>query len=491
VGEWSPVGRIRVQRCDGSPRDCKRVRLKSHVFAEYAAATKERPVQLDHPPHTSFPASAILPDHPAYDEHRISFNGILDRRPAAIVPCATTDEVVAAVRSARDAGLPIAVRGGGHSVAGHGVADGALVVSLAPMRGVHVDAERRLAHAGGGALWEDLDGATTAHGLAVTGGTFVDTGIGGLTLGGGIGWLLPIMGFTCDNLVEAEVVTADGSVVIAGPGGDPELLWALRGGGGNFGVVTRFTYRLTPLRPIIGGRIRYEASAARALLERVEEIVGAYPEALLRTLTAGVYEDVGFGVGILLGIVDGAVAEPILERLRTGLPVTLDHVGPISYGELQGLTGLLPFGLRHYWKGHFLRSLDGDLFEAIVEAARPEVAVAHSFVLVEGIVGAGRREPEGGAAFGGRAARWNASALGVWESPDDDAAGIAWSRRVADLLEPSSLRGGGYVNYSPVDESADRIRKAYGDERWERLVAVKRRYDPENRFRFNHNIAPG
>jgi FAD/FMN-containing dehydrogenase len=264
----------------------------------------------------------------------------------------------------------------------------------------------------------------------------------------------------------------------------------LRGGGGNFGVVTRFTYRLAPLRPLVGGRIRYEASAARALLERVDGIVADYPEALLPTLTAGVNDEVGFGVGILLGIVDGDVAEPILERLRTGLPVTLDRVGPISYGELQGLTGLMPFGLRQYWKGHFLRSFDGDLFEALVEASRPGVAVGHSFVLLEGIVGAGRREPSGGAAFGGRAARWNASALGVWESPDDDDAGIAWARRVADLLERSSLSGGGYVNYSPVDETPERVAAAYGTERWQRLVAAKRRYDPDNVFRFNHNIRP-
>jgi FAD/FMN-containing dehydrogenase len=447
-------------------------------------------MQLDDRSTAVYPPETLVTGDAGYDEARISFNGILDRRPAAIVPCRTTADVVAAVRAARAAGLPIAVRGGGHSVAGHGIADGALVVSLATMRGVTVDPERRLAHAEGGALWEDLDGATTAHGLAVTGGTFVDTGIGGLTLGGGIGWLMPLVGLTCDNLVEAEVVTADGSVVVAGPGGDPELLWALRGGGGNFGAVTRFTYRLTQLPPIVGGRIRYEATAAQALLERVNEIVADRPRALMPTLTAGVNDEVGFGVGILLGIVDGNDPEPILERLRTGLPVTLDRVGPISYAELQGLTGILPFGLRHYWKGHFLRSLDGDLFEALVDACRPETSIGHSFLLMEGIVGAGREEPAGGAAFGQRAALWNASALGIWETPEDDAAGIAWARRVAAMLEPASLSGGGYVNYSPVDESPDRVRAAYGDERWERLVAVKRRLDPENVFRFNHNIRP-
>ena len=447
-------------------------------------------MQLDDPAtEAGLPASAIQPGHPDYDALRISFNGILDRRPAAIVPCATTDDVVAAVRAARSAGLPIAVRGGGHSVAGHGIADDALVVSLTPMRGVRVDADRRLAHAGGGALWEDLDGATTAHGLAVTGGTFVDTGIGGLTLGGGIGWLLPLMGVTCDNLVEAEVVTADGSVVTAGGTGDPELLWALRGGGGNFGVVTRFTYRLTALRPIVGGRIRYRASAAREVLARVEEVLAAHPTAMLPTLTVRNDAELGPVVGFLVGIVDGSDPEPILERFRADLPVLVDEIGSLSYGELQGLTGLMPFGLRNYWKGHFVRELDGDLLEAIVDACERD-AIGESFVLLEGIVGAGRVEPAGGAAFGGRAARWNVSALGIWADPEDDEAGVAWARGIADLMAPASVSGGGYVNYSPVDESADRVRAAYGAERWERLVAVKRRYDPDNVFRFNHNIPP-
>jgi FAD/FMN-containing dehydrogenase len=358
------------------------------------------------------------------------------------------------------------------------------------MRGVTVDPERRLATAGGGALWEDLDGATTAHGLAVTGGTFVDTGIGGLTLGGGIGWLMPLAGFTCDNLVEAEVVTADGSVVIAGEAGDPELLWALRGGGGNFGVVTRFTYRLTPLRPIVGGRIRYRASAAREVLARVEEVLAAHPTAMLPTLTVRNDAELGPVVGFLIGIVDGSDPEPILERFRADLPVLFDEVGPIGYGELQGLTGLMPFGLRNYWKGHFVRELDGDLLEAIVDACERD-PIGESFVLIEGIVGAGRTEPADGAAFGGRSARWNVSALGIWTDPAQDEAGVAWARRIADLIAPASVSGGGYVNYSPVDETIERVRAAYGDERWQRLVAVKRRYDPDNVFRFNHNIPPG
>jgi FAD/FMN-containing dehydrogenase len=437
-----------------------------------------------------WPVGTILPDGVGYDEARVSFNGMLDRRPAAIVPCSTTEDVVAAVRAARAADLPIAVRGGGHGVAGHSMADGSLAVSLAAMRSVAVEPDRRMAHAGGGAQWLDVDTATAAHGLAVPGGTFIDTGIGGLTLGGGLGWLMPIAGLTCDNLVEAEVVTADGSVVIAGERGDPELLWALRGGGGNFGVVTRFTYRLTPLRPIVGGRIRYRLSAARELLARVDELTATHPTAWMPVLTARRDPDLGETVGILFGIVDGSDPAPILARLRDGLPVVLDDVAPRTYAEMQAFSGLLPFGLRHYWKGHFLRELDGDLFESLAREAVADDAVAPSFVMMEGLTGAGRSEPDGGAAFGQRAARWNASALAIWEDPGDDDRAVGWARRVAAVLEPASLTGAGYVNYSPADESADRVRKAYGDERWERLIAVKRRYDPDNVFRFNHNIPP-
>lgn len=439
----------------------------------------------------AFPATAILPGHPDYDAARISFNGILDRRPAVIVPCATTDEVVAAIRAGRAAGLPIAIRGGGHSVAGHGIPDDALVVSLAPMREVRVDPERRLGHAGGGALWDDIDAAAFAHDLAVPGGTFGDTGIGGLTLGGGIGWLMPIAGLTCDNLVEAEVVTADGSVVIAGPDGDPELLWALRGGGGNFGVVTRFTFRLTPIGPMYGGEIRYRASAAAELIERVSTIMADYPTAVMPTLTAARDPEIGPIVGFLLGIVDGSDPEPILDLLRRDMPIVSDDLGPRTYLELQSQAGTLPFGLRHYWKGHFLRELTPDTFAALAASVGEPDAVPDAFILVEGIVGAARSEPEGGAAFGQRAAGWNVSALAIWESAVDDERGVAWARRTADSLAPHSLSGAGYVNYSPVDETPERIRSVYGPERWDRLVAVKRRHDPDNVFRFNHNISPG
>jgi len=438
----------------------------------------------------ALPGGAVMPGDDGYDTARISFNGILDRRPAAIVSCASTDDVVAAVRAARELSLPIAIRGGGHSVAGHSIPDGALVVSLDRMRGVSVDPGRRLARAGGGAQWNDVDAAAFAHGLAVPGGTFGDTGIGGLTLGGGLGWLMPIAGLTCDNLVAAEVVTADGSVVTASAEDDADLLWALRGGGGNFGVVTTFTYHLTPVQPMWGGTISYQGAAAARVLARINELVAEHPRAMLPTFGIAMDPELGPSVRFLVGIVDGSDPAPIEAALRRDLPVTSDDLGPKTYLELQALAGILPFGLRHYWKGHFLRELSGATFEALVDSISADDAVGMAFILLEGIVGAGRIEPAGGAAFGQRAATWNASALAIWESPDEDEEAIGWARRVADIVAPASLTGGGYVNYSPVDESADRVKAAYGADRYTRLVAVKRRVDPDNVFRFNHNIRP-
>jgi FAD/FMN-containing dehydrogenase len=433
----------------------------------------------------------VLPEHDHYDATRAIFNAMVDRRPALIVRPRSTADVALAIRYARAAGLQVAVRGGGHSVAGHAVADDALVIDLSLMRGVEVDPDRPLAHAEGGALWEDVDRATTAHGLATPGGTFVDTGIGGLTLGGGIGLLMPLAGFTCDNLVEAEVVTADGSVVLAGGDGDPDLLWALRGGGGNFGVVTRFTYRLTPIAPMMfGGRIKYPASAARQVYERVGELVERHPTAFLPTLTLARDPELGPLVGVVMGVVDGTDPDLVAGGLRRDLPLAVDDLRPMTYLELQADSGIIPFGLRHYWKGHFLRELDVELFAALAEGLDTPASMTAAFVLFEGITAAGRVEPDGGAAFGQRGATWNASAIAMWESVDDDAAGIGWARSVVELLEPHSFSGAGYVNYSPPDESETRVRAVFGDDRWARLVAVKRRYDPDNLFRFNHNISP-
>jgi FAD/FMN-containing dehydrogenase len=429
--------------------------------------------------------------HVDWDATRQTFNGTIDRQPAAIVSCATTADVAVAVRHARAAGLPIAIRGGGHSVAGHAVADDALVVSLDRMRAVGVDPARRIAHVGGGALWEDVDPATQAHGLAVPGGTFGDTGVGGLTLGGGLGWLMGIAGLTCDNLVSAEVVTADGSIVEAGPDGDAELLWALRGGGGNFGVVTRFDFALTPVTSMYGGHLSYPIEAADAVLARVLGILDGGSPAFAPMLSIGTNAEsgetritVGFGYP---GSADEA--ERVIAPLRRDLPLVEDDAGSRSYIETQEMSGRLPFGLRHYWKGHLLRSFDSELLARLVAAVRVS-PVPEAFFLIESIVGAARNEPPGGAAFGQRGATWNSTVLTIWESPDDDDRAIAWSREAAASMVPWSFSGSGYANYASSDETSDRVRAAFGAERFARLAAVKRRYDPDNVFRFNLNIPP-
>ena len=440
----------------------------------------------------------ILPSDPGYDEARTSFNATIDRRPAAIVQPRTAEDVSAAVRWGREQGLPIAVRGGGHSVAGHAIADGALVIDLRLMRQVDVDAERRRARAGGGALWLDFDTATTAHGLATPGGTFVDTGIGGLTLGGGIGFLMGTGGLTCDNLVRATVVTADGSIVEAGPEGDPDLLWALRGGGGNFGVVTEFEYSLQPVGPLYAGRISVLLKDASAAMEAAAELARTGPPELavfavgpspLGEPGADGSPPTGpmaFGL-ILVYQGSAAEAEPFLRSVRS-LPVVADEMDMHTYLEVQAFAEILPFGLRHYWKGYFVRDLDANVLAASTSAM--ESAMGWDFVLLEAISGRARAEPAGGAAFGQREARWNVSGLAIWEDPTEDADHVGWVRRYTDAIASSSFSGAGYANYAPVDETPSRVQAAFGPERFERLSRIKGRYDPDNVFRFNLNIPP-
>ena len=453
----------------------------------------------------------IRPDHVAYDETRVIFNATIDRRPAVIVLPDTTDEVAAAVRTARTLGLPIAIRGGGHGVAGHAVADGAMTIDLRRMRSVSVDPTRRRARVAGGALWEDVDKATIPYDLGTTGGTFWDTGVGGLTLTGGLGYLMGTAGLTCDNVLRATVVTASGEVVEAGPDGDPELLWALRGGGGNFGVVTEFEFQLHPIGPWqVGWYTTHLDNAEAALLE-----LAAYVDGMPDEIVIFVEGPTAESTEVVTD--DTTTPDPAAEAGSSTAPA--DRVGcslrfhgsreaaeaafaPLvagahwrgsitsrTYVEIQS-DGTLPFGLRHYWKGHFLRELDEPAAAAIATAMRTVPGGSSSFVLLEAMNGRARIEPAGGAAFGQREARWNASAIAIWEDPAADDAQIAWARRSADGLAVSSLTGAGYGNYAPVDETHDRVRAGYGPERYARLREVKRRYDPDNVFRFNLNIPP-
>lgn len=438
------------------------------------------------------------PSDPTYGEVRQTFNGMLDRRPAVIVGCRSTEDVVAAVKAARAAGLPIAVRGGGHGVAGTCMGDGALVVDLRAMRSVDVDPTRRRARAQGGAQWLDIDTATTAHDLATTGGTFIDTGIGGLTLGGGMGFLMGTSGLTCDNLVRAVVVTAGGEVVIAGEGGDTDLLWALRGGGGNFGVVTEFEYRLQPLGPLQSGRVTVPLAQGRDAMAALADVARTMPDELAMfavgpsplepPLPDGTPTGPDDQIRCLLlyqGELDAAEAS--IAGLRAG--GWSGALGPTTYAEMQASSGVLPFGLRHYWKGHFIRDLEPGAIDVVIDGMTdPPV---ESGILLEAVNGAARTEPtDGGAAFGQREARWNVTALGIWLDAADDDRIVAWARGFADRLRPYSLSGAGYGNYATSDETAERVRAGFGADRFARLARVKRRLDPDNVFRFNNNIPP-
>jgi len=426
-----------------------------------------------------------------YDEARATFNATVVRRPAVIVRARSVEDVVAAVVASGDLALPIAVRGGGHSVAGHSMADRALVVDLREMREVTVDPTTRIARVEGGAQWDDLDAAAWTHHLAVVGGTFGDTGVAGLTLGGGIGWLSGIGGFTCDNLIRAELVTVTGERVVAGPDGDPELLWALRGGGGNFGVVTTLEFQAFDPGPILAGYLTYPASAVKQVLRRLAIVNATAPDSLELAVWIGPLGEEG-QVSVRVGVCwagDPAGADDVLQPLRGALPIVTDTVRPMDYLDVQAMSGRLPFGLRHYWKGHLLREMDEAVIGGVVEAVAA-LPGGQSGLLLETIRGVAHTEPESGTAFAQRAATWNASALAIWDDAARDDAQISWARDTAERLKVGSLTGAGYANYAPVDETNERVRLAFGTERFSRLAMVKARYDPDNKFRFNLNVAP-
>ena len=436
--------------------------------------------------------TTIKPTDSDYDLARVTFNALLDRRPAFIVPCASADDVVGALERATNEGLPVAVRGGGHGVAGHCIGDGAVVIDLARLAAVEVDPGRRTATTGGGATWAEFDKATQLHGLATPGGTFGSTGIAGLTLGGGIGHLLGVHGLTCDNLIAAEVVSADGRVLWSSEDEHADLFWAIRGGGGNFGVVTRFVFRLHPVGTILGGLIVYPFARAREALTLFRDVSLEASDDLTCMVLVERDGDTGERAVTLSVCHTGTsdLAEREIRPLRHSIPVLRDTVRPMSYLELQAVFGELPFGYRNYWKGHFLNELPDDLIDFTVQHyAKRASTHAHGSILLEAFHGAACRVDQNAMAFNQRAARFNVSALAIWEREEDDNIQRVWARDYADVLESHSSSGG-YLNYTNPDDSLDRVRAAFGPEKFERLRQIKKRYDPENLFRFNHNIPP-
>jgi FAD/FMN-containing dehydrogenase len=431
----------------------------------------------------------IEPGDTGYDAARLTFNGMIDRRPELIVRPLDVDDVVAAVSFAGEADLPIAVRGGGHSVAGHCIGDGSLVVDLRLMRDAVVDREAERVTCGGGSLWEDVDPPCQRAGVAFPGGTFGDTGVGGLTLGGGIGHLIGLHGLTLDNLVAATVVAADGSVVAANERESPELFWALRGGGGNFGVVVDFTFALHPVGRLLGGVLRYELDDAHEVVRTWRELMADAPDTLacFAMVSRSAIEGGGSGAVVSVayfGDIDEG-RDAIAPLLDTPAPVA-NGVRPMYYAELQDIFGRMPFGLRNYWSGRFLRELPDDVIALTADHFAD--GDADGSVLLEPIYGAATRISPDATAFAGREAKYNATFSSAWVDPADDERQIAQARAYSAALAPWAT-GGGYINYAS-ESVGDGLETEFGSQRLQRLREVKRQYDPDNRFRFNHNISP-
>jgi FAD/FMN-containing dehydrogenase len=431
----------------------------------------------------------LQPSDVGYEGAREAYNAMATGRPAVLFRPADLADIVAAVRWAAESDLAIGVRGGGHSVAGHSSPDGALLIDLSRWRGATVDPVARTVDALAGCRLMDLDAATVAYGLAAPSGTFIDTGIGGLTLSGGISWLLSSEGFACDAMIGAQLVTADGDVLEVDEKSEPELLWGLRGGGGNFGIVTHLRYALTEVPAMFGGRMRFRGTALRDAILGTFEVEAEAPDELVLALVAWRDEDGSPAISVNVAWRgDPEEGMAAVSALATHPACYETDLKPMNWLQQQGLYEPIPFGLRQYWKGHLIGRLDESLADALIASASE--AMGESFALVEFIHGKAHRIPEAHAAFGGRSAVANVTALAIWEDASGDAAEIAWARRFADRISPLSIRGGGYLNYAELDQTAARVAAAYPPDSWARLQQLKRRLDPMNRFRFNANIPP-
>ena len=434
-------------------------------------------------------AGAVLgPGDDGYDAARRCFNALVDRRPAVIARCIGAGDVATAFDFARTHELEVAVRGGGHNPAGHCVSDGGLVIDLSLMRSVEVDGDTRIARAAGGATWLDFDSATQAFGLVTPGGVVGSTGVGGLTLGGGIGHLTAQHGLTSDNLVGAEVVTPDGAVIRASPDENADLLWALRGGGGNFGVATRLEFRLHPLDRVVGGLLSYGGDGVCEALRRFRDLTALSPRDLSCQAILAVDESLAPTLAVAPSYT-GSNGDPgELRALRDTPGLLNDGLEARTFIDQQRMFDS-PYGEnRHYWKGHFVRELPDELIDALLERI---VALGRSpgEVLIESLHGAPKDAEADSGPVGFRHAAFNVSAVGTWRNGALDEEHIQWTRDTAAAVEPWAVSGG-YMNYMQADEPIERVRAAFGVEAFERLQALKQRYDPGNVLHHNQNIPP-
>ena len=441
----------------------------------------------------------ILPDQPGYDDARRVFNGMIDRRPAVIARCATPEDVAAALRFGQDEGLLTAVRAGGHSSPGYSVCDDGLVIDLKPMKGIRIDAVRRRAFVGGGVTWGELDPATQAHGLAVTGGRQSTTGVAGFTLGSGSGWLERSLGLAPDNLRGATVMTASGELVRTSADENPELLWGLRGGGGNFGVVTEFEFELHPVGPTVyGGVLLHRREGAAELLGFYRDFIEAAPDALcggFGFLTAKPAPHIPVElhwqpVVAIIVLYNGPVeqGEELIRPLRAFRPPVVDLVGPVPYTAFQTMGDAgQPWGMNDYFKSGFANVLSGEAIDSVLGNAN-EIESPWSSIIMQPMGGAVGRVGESETALGKRDARWAFQVLSLWPDSSENEAHKAWTRATHAALS-TYTEDVSFPNFI-ADANSGKVADAYSPETWARLVALKDRYDPGNVLRHNHNIPP-
>jgi len=448
---------------------------------------------------TSLRGPVIDRHDPAFDEARALYNGMIEKRPLAIARCVDVADVVAAVNFARDNRLAVAIRCGGHNGPGFGSVSDGLVNDLSQMKGVRVDPEARTARVAGGCTQGDVDHATHAYGLAVPAGIISTTGIGGLTLSGGHGYLTRKHGLTIDNLIEADVVLADGSVVVAGRDRNSDLLWALRGGGGNFGVVTSFLFQLHPANQVFAGPIAFDQAHARTIMQHYRAFLASAPEELcvfvgLKTILSSPpfpQEHWGKRICLLMCCYNGpeedgrAALAPLLDQLPAPW---FNWMGSMPYPGVQSMfDGLYPKGMQWYWRGDFVKALTDQAIDAHLKMAAEtpsELSLMHLYP----IDGAVHRAGRGDAAWNCRDATWSMVIAGIDPDPQKAGAITRWTKAYWDAVHPFNL-GGAYPNFMMDDEGDARLRATFGDN-YDRLVAVKRKYDPQNLFRINQNIRP-
>jgi len=446
-----------------------------------------------------FCGELIVPGDQQYDAARTVFNVSIDRRPALIAQCSSPDDVIQAVNFARQENLLVSVRGTGHNVAGFAVCDDGLVIDLSSMKGITIDAPARTVRVEAGCTWGEVNDALAPHGLAATGGFVSVTGVSGLTLGGGLGWLVRKHGLALDNLLSAKVVLADGRLVTADARENDDLFWAIRGGGGNFGTITSFEFKAHPVATVLAGMVLHPAAAGGAAIRRWRDLEATAPDestqgALLFHLPDEPSTPAplrGAAIVGLGGVYAGALeeGEKFLRPLREYGPPLADMFQPMPYNTAQRMAdSLWPPGLHSYWKSSYLKTLSDDAIDVIVDFFARVPSPQTVIVLEHNGGSAWDSVPDSATAFGHRAWPYNFVVTSAWSDPNDTEKNIAWTRDFFDAMRPFAAQGA-YVNYLGADEGADGLKLAYGG-KLERLSALKAKFDPENLFRMNQNIAP-